>query len=251
MKDLKKSLKIIGKSFKKIKIFKNKYFLYFIVFISFVNILGYISLKNYAAVFVFGLVGFFTTLISKNMSIVLTITIIITALITPLIYGVKEGMDKLKNGNDSIKKQINNIETKDNDNNDNNISDEMEIAKNNTVNTHDNDNDNEVKNTESLDTLNKGMKGGSKKGGSHIDLASTLEESYDNLNSMLGTDGINKLTEDTKNLMDQQSKLYKNMEAMTPLVGSAKKMLESFDMSKFNDLLGSAGSLGLGIGNKK
>jgi hypothetical protein len=66
---------------------------------------------------------------------------------------------------------------------------------------------------------------------------------------MLGNDGINKLTEDTKKLMEQQTELYKNMEAMTPLVSSAQKMLESFDMDSINKMMNMAG--GLNIGTKK
>jgi len=222
-------------------IFKNKYFLYFIFIIAFFNLLGYLGSKNYKAIVCFGLITFLTTFITKNMSIVLLVAIIITVIVTPFLSLVKEGMDNIKT--DDKKKDKNN-ESKENNNMSSNL-DTYDGEKN-----QENGIENEVENVESLDTLNKGISGGSKKTNNYVDLASTLEESYDNLNNMLGSGGINKLTDDTKKLMEQQGKLYKNMEAMTPLVSSAKKMLESFDMSQFNDIIKSASSFGINVNQK-
>jgi hypothetical protein len=217
----------------------NKYLLYFVFIISFFNILGYLSTNNYEAFVLFCFIAFLTNLITKNMTIVLISSIFFTAILSPLIIlkktavSTKEGLDTLKkdkkNDNDLIEKT------------------NLETANHNTMN--EGEQEEVVQNTESLDTLNKGIKGGSKKSGNYIDLASTLEESYDNLSNMLGNDGINKLTEDTKKLMNQQTELYKNMEAMTPLVGAAQKMLESFDMDSINKMMNMAG--GLNIGTKK
>lgn len=219
-------------------IFKNKYFLYFIFIIAFFNLLGYLGSKNYKAIVCFGLITFLTTFITKNMAIVLSVAIIATIIITPFLSLVKEGMDNIKTDDkDKNKKNKESIENKD-------------TSSNITTYVQENEQENEVENVESLDTLNKGINGGSKKTNNYVDLASTLEESYDNLNNMLGSGGINKLTDDTKKLMDQQGKLYKNMEAMTPLVSSAKKMLESFDMNQFNDIIKSASSFGINVNQK-
>lgn len=238
MKDFKKSLG---------NILKNKYFLYFVFIISFFNVLGYLGTRNYGAVICFLLVGFATTFVNKNMSVVLLSSIIITAILIPFFHisasssSSKEGMNTIKLNSKKTKPATNTTSKKESYHN---VSDGVNIE---TANGNNFEKSSNVKNTESLDTLNKGLTGGSKKASNHIDLAATLEESYDNLNSMLGSEGIANLTSDTKKLMEQQEKLYKNMEAMTPLVGSAKKMLESFDMSKFNDMLGSVSSLGMGV----
>lgn len=222
----------------------NKYLLYFVFIISFFNILGYLSTNNYESFVLFCLIAFLTNLITKNMTIVLISSIFFTAILSPLIIlkknviSTKEGLDTLKKDITKYKKNNNDLIEKTN----------LETANHNTMNTE-GEQEEVVQNTESLDTLNKGIKGGSKKSGNYIDLASTLEESYDNLSNMLGNDGINKLTEDTKKLMNQQSELYKNMEAMTPLVGAAQKMLESFDMDSINKMMNMAG--GLNIGMKK
>lgn len=217
----------------------NKYLLYFVFIISFFNILGYLSTNNYEAFVLFCFVAFLTNLITKNMTIVLISSIFFTAILSPLII-LKKNVISTKEGLDTLKKDKMD---------EGNMNDLIEKTNLETANHNTTDQEEVVQNTESLDTLNKGIKGGSKKSGNYIDLASTLEESYDNLSNMLGNDGINKLTEDTKKLMNQQTELYKNMEAMTPLVGAAQKMLESFDMDSINKMMNMAG--GLNIGMKK
>jgi hypothetical protein len=73
-------------------------------------------------------------------------------------------------------------------------------------------------------------------GGARIDYATTLEDAYTNLEGILGTDGISKLTEDTQKLMNQQQKLFKTMEGMLPMVESAKSMVDSLDMNKLGGM---------------
>ena len=46
------------------------------------------------------------------------------------------------------------------------------------------------------------------------------------LNKILGSDGIKRLTDDTQGLMKQQMQLAKSMEAMTPLVKGMMPMIE-------------------------
>jgi hypothetical protein len=85
-------------------------------------------------------------------------------------------------------------------------------------------------------------------GNSRIDYATTLEDAYDNLDKILGSDGINKLTNDTQRLMQQQQKLFDTMSNMMPMINSAKDMMGSIDMSQLGGLADLAGGLG---GEKK
>ena len=73
-------------------------------------------------------------------------------------------------------------------------------------------------------------------GGARIDYATTLEDAYTNLEGILGTDGIGKLTQDTQKLMNQQQQLFKTMEGMLPMVESAKSMVDSLDMNKLGGM---------------
>ena len=80
-------------------------------------------------------------------------------------------------------------------------------------------------------------------GNSRIDYATTLEDAYDNLDKILGSDGINKLSNDTQRLMQQQQKLFDTMSNMMPMINSAKDMMGSIDMSQLGGLADLAGGL--------
>ena len=58
-----------------------------------------------------------------------------------------------------------------------------------------------------------------------VDYAATVEEAYDDLNNILGSDGIKNLTNDTQKLVAQQANLSKAMVSMGPLVGQVKEMM--------------------------
>ena len=81
-------------------------------------------------------------------------------------------------------------------------------------------------------------------GNSRIDYASTLEDAYDNLDKILGSDGINKLTGDTQKLMVQQQKLFETMQGMVPMINQAKDMMTGIDMTQLGGLADMANSLG-------
>lgn len=66
---------------------------------------------------------------------------------------------------------------------------------------------------------------------SHIDYGTTLEDAYKNLEKMLGEEGLQNLTSDTKKLMEQQSKLFNSMENIAPLLAQAQNMMKGMDMS--------------------
>jgi len=91
-----------------------------------------------------------------------------------------------------------------------------------------------------------------------IDYAKTLEEAYDNLDEMIGKDGIDKMTTDTDRLAKKQKKLMENMEKMGPLFEQATNMLNSLPLDGLNTLhtsvsnaMGKLGNLDLKGGNKK
>lgn len=85
-------------------------------------------------------------------------------------------------------------------------------------------------------------------GNSRIDYATTLEDAYDNLDKILGSDGINRLSNDTQRLMQQQQKLFDTMSNMMPMINTAKDMMGSIDMTQLGGLADLAGGLG---GEKK
>jgi hypothetical protein len=81
------------------------------------------------------------------------------------------------------------------------------------------DKDKKVEGTEKFEV-------GRKKGQYNIDYASTIEDAYDDLNKIIGGDGIKKLTEDSQRLMKQQQQLAEAMEGMGPLIEKMAPMLQ-------------------------
>jgi hypothetical protein len=63
-------------------------------------------------------------------------------------------------------------------------------------------------------------------GKNRIDYASTLEQAYDNIENIIGEDGVRGLTDQTKSLMNQQKQLMENMKDMGPLLKSAEGFMK-------------------------
>jgi hypothetical protein len=69
-----------------------------------------------------------------------------------------------------------------------------------------------------------------------IDYASTVEDAYEDLNKILGGNGIKQLTDDTQKLMQQQLQLADAMKSMSPLMEQAKGLLQGFDLKNLSSL---------------
>ena len=188
---------------------KNKNFLYFVLFIASVNTFGYLMMRQTEAVMLFALVGFLTTFFTKNMIIVLLTAIVVTNVYAGSVLGVriKEGMES--------------------------NSDEDE---------DDDDEDKEGMGHEEGEKKKKGKKEGmpslkpadvppnGKK--PKLDPAGTLEAAYDNLDKLLDSGAIDKMSSETQNLATQQDKLMKNIDRLEPMLGVAEDMMKK--MGKLN-----------------
>jgi len=73
--------------------------------------------------------------------------------------------------------------------------------------------------------------------GNRVDYAETLGQAYDNLQNIIGEDGVQGLTDQTKGLMQQQKVLMNNMKEMEPLLKSAQGFM--------NQIVGNGGLAGL------
>jgi hypothetical protein len=77
---------------------------------------------------------------------------------------------------------------------------------------------------------------GGKKGTVRLDHAATIETAYDDLQNILGNDGISKLTDDTKKLMSQQKNLFNAMNDLAPAVKETMSMLEGLDLNGISNM---------------
>ena len=89
------------------------------------------------------------------------------------------------------------------------------------------------------------------KSGPRLDYAATIEQSYGQLDQILGGDSIKQLTKDTQNLMAQQQNLFNTMNQMVPVLEGAQNMLQKFDIGGITNSLNSIKGLGIMGGEKK
>lgn len=222
---------------------KNKMVLYIVLFLAITNVLGYLMTGNIWAVVLFALSGVATTYFSKNMIVVLLVALVITSFFLgtkTAIRITREGMENKKKGQDGKKdgkkkkggddgKKKENFED---DDDDEDIEDtQHEAAKV----VRENKPMKPSKDDSMHSTEEDHMKSKDKKNSS-IDHQSTLEEAYDNLEKMLGSDGIRNMTADTKKLAEKQKKLMANIKNMEPMLQNATKMLEGLDLEGMGNI---------------
>jgi hypothetical protein len=216
------------------KLLTNKYVLYFVLFLAVTTVFGYMSMNDTNTVILFILIALVSRIFTKNMIIILGLSILITNLLV-VTRTHKEG---LENNEQEKQKQTSNSD--------------VPVVEQNTTPTPTPTPASTKENTSNVDGMapNIDMSNVKKIGKNRIDYASTLEDAYDNLDSILGSDGIKQLTSDTKNLMMKQQELFKSMENMAPMLETAKGMLEGFDMKSLQGLASFAGGFpGSGSGS--
>lgn len=209
------------------KFLTNKWVLNIVCLLALFNIVGYIVLGNLNNVLYFIVFAILVRYFSKNMTIVLGVPLIIVSLLTlkgNMVEGFKEGENvKQEDNTNPVIKPAMKEQKK---------IDELVNKTNNmtSVTSSSAASDNSAQSTGSEQ---QGFESGRRKNrGYNIDYATTVEDAYDELNNILGSDGIQKLTSDTQNLMKQQMQLAKAMEGMgqlvkniEPMVGQLKQMM--------------------------
>jgi len=250
------------------EILQNKYVLYAILIIAVLNVIGYLALKNMDAVLFFILTFLLSIYFSRNMIVVLFISVIATNFYVGT-RGIMAGQEGLKN-----KKTKEGMETDDADAEPaepDATAESVEPAEpaepaataepgesgepgTETVENNENMKKNESKGvadkkkktragmqnlkpakfkpskpsgeTDAEDDGDEsdddGLAKVSGSAGNRVDYAQTLGQAYDNLQNIIGKDGVKGLTNQTKDLMEQQKVLMNNMKDMEPLIKSAQ-----------------------------
>ena len=191
----------------------NKWVLNIVSLIALLNVIGYMVIGNFNNVIIFLVLAVLVRYFSKNMIIVLGIPLIFVNL-----FSLKgnsyhfEGMEN--NSNQTHTDTINKI------NDDKKKSDSPTILPGTDDVPPVNVDSSNIKSDEHFEV------GRPKNGGSKIDYASTIENAYDDLNKVLGSDGIKSLTDDTQKLMKQQMQLAESMKGLGPLVEKMMPMAQ-------------------------
>ena len=228
----------------------NKMVLNVVSFIALLNVIGYAVMGKFNNVLFFIILAILVKYFSKNMVIVLGVPLLVVNLLSLKSGSVFEGLENKDDKKDNKEKSNNQKHL------DKALDDKKKEESQMMPGTEHEDESgvvsSNVKNDESFEVGRK------KNAASKIDYATTVEDAYDELNKILGSDGIKRLTSDTQGLMKQQADLAKSMEAMTPLIESimpmaekAQKMMQSMDSG--NGSLGSvmemAKKMSGGLGN--
>jgi hypothetical protein len=228
-----KTMKTIKKTTQ--EVVTNKYVLYTVLFLAIINVLALLATGNFISLAVFGLVGLLTSYFTKNMTIILLVTLIVSSFIH-ISKTTVEAMTNKGKEKKSTKKPVHgkhDLEDEEHDSDDD--------MKEDHDNEHDDDEDHE-----------DGEKGDDtpmmKKNKSKLNHQATVQASYKNIHSILGSDNFKKMTADTNKLLSQQTKLTESLNNMAPILKNAESLLGKFDMEKMTGMLD---SLNLGAGKKK
>ena len=212
-------------------ILKNKYVLYVLLVLAIINVLGYVGLQDYDSLALFVAVGVLSTYFSKNMAVNLLLAIVVTSLIAVnkrVMEGMKnkeedEEKPKKKEGMKKGMKEGNTQCTQDSDctgSGEKCVDSKCKTGFQNNV---------PPSSPASVDDDDDAV-------GDRIDYAATMEQAYDNLQSMLGDDGIKSITTETKKLVHQQKDLMKTLNSMAPVLNTAKETLSGMDLPNIGEM---------------
>lgn len=236
-----------GGSFKKFfnNIAHNQFVLYVLFGLTLLNLVGYLLQNNLAAIVTFLVIGYATTYFSKNMVNVLLTAIIATNLLAYMGFLKKlDILEGLENQNDShnsdnsskksktSKKSVQSTKSPDDNSEDSEETDDIFILEEEEPKTQ-TSKTNKSK-TSAFENYNDDLTGETP----NVDYAKTVESAFDNLEKILGSDGLDKMTDQTARLASKQEHLIKAMNKMEPLMNSAQKMLNQLQGSFLGGMLG-------------
>lgn len=223
---------------------QNKFVLYGSLILVLLSIIRHIANQNINAVVLMALIGLVMSNFSKNMIVVL-LTAVISVFLLELLnaQGVMEGM--------ATKEGATNNEDDDDDADDADDAKDhakkgakKDVKEKNTPLKEEKDKKNVKTEKEPAKKEKQGMaklnpakynednddddadSGPKSKTANRIDYASTLEQAYDNIENIIGEEGVRGLTDQTKSLMNQQKELMNNMKDMGPLLKSAEGFMK-------------------------
>ena len=215
------------------KFLTNKWVLNVVALLALFNVIGYAMIGNLNAVLYFVVFAVLVRYFSKNMTIVLGVPLIIVNLFA-LNRNMMEGMENNEKDDQNKtddKKKTEDQKKIDNIVNKNKNKPDAKTGQGLIMHTVDDNTDSNTETDNAAQTTGseqQGFEAGRKKSrGYEIDYATTIEDAYDELNNILGGDGIQRLTSDTQGLMKQQMQLAEAMKGMGPVIKQIAPMVEN------------------------
>jgi hypothetical protein len=204
-----------------LKFLTNKWVLNIVSLLALLSIISYLMTKNYMRAFYFVLLSLLIFNFSKNMILVLGVPLVLINLFVS-IGMVKEGLENNTTvASEKPEEPTKTPQQKTPPKPEKRTPQGLPRTKIDSDTALDSTTGHPAVTDESFEV------GRAKKGGGYdIDYASTVEDAYDELNKIIGGDGIKKLTSDTQSLMKQQLQLADAMKSMGPLIKGMAPLMQ-------------------------
>lgn len=223
------------------KLLINRNFLHVVFVVSLLNLIAYLVSRNFQAIIFFILIGSIVGNFSKNMTVVLLVPLFLANLFVYIQHRRREGFETEGQGQEDEDKEKEKDQDKDKEKDKEKKSKDAagtdakkavmtKVATKQglpttPVDEKDGNKDSPENGKEKMEESFQSA--GSRKGQYDIDYAATIEDAYAELNKIIGGDGIQKLTADTQQLMNQQLQLTKAMQGFAPMIEQIKPLMES------------------------
>ena len=226
------------------KLVNNKITLYIVAALALFSLYIHITKSHFSAVLLFFLTAGLVYTFTKNMTLVLGAAFIVTTIasMSKGLFGLKEGF---KEGNDEEEEDVEEEVEEETPNTE--LAKAPKVAKVAKV----------AKAPKVANVPEEEKKAGEKFGNQKLSpalfntpskknveqqlgKATEVEQAYDNLEKIMGTEKINSISTDTKDLIKQQNELIKQLKTMTPALNSAMSSLGNLDLNKLTGMFNSA-----------
>jgi hypothetical protein len=228
------------------KITNNRITLLIVAAIAFFSLYIHIVNSHFSAVLLFFLTGALVYGFTKNMVIVLGSAFLVTTIASMLArsFGFKEGMEP-KKPKKAKKKEEEEEDGDEEENTEDEVSENIEKALKGLPAAIDEGASAPKKDASGFDNKQKLSPAlfntpSKKNMEQQLGKASEAEKAYDNLEKIMGTENINSISSDTKDLIKQQNDLIKQLKTMTPALNSAMASLGGLDLNKLTGMFNSA-----------
>jgi len=236
--------KVFNDNFLNNKIINNKITLFIVSALAFFSLYIHITSSHFTAVLLFFLTAGLVYTFTNNMTVVLGMSFIVTtfASIFKDIFGFKEGLKNEKEGlpeneEDTEKEETEEDETEETTKKDSDTKKKKKLSEDmkKSEDTKRGDKFGNQKlnpalyNTPSKQNMEK-----------QLGKASEMEQAYDNLEKVMGTENVKSISSDTKDLIKQQNELIKQLKTMTPALNDAMASLGGLDLNKLTGMFNSA-----------
>ena len=203
---------------------KDKNVLYVVLFIAVTNMFAYLMFRQFDAIIFFVIIGMIASYFSKNMIIILLAAIISTnlAISIKVIGKVKEGLEGMKE--EEKKKKAKGMVSPTAEPKAMRMAAKKIVGENFTQQLH-------------PARINAADDDDEPRHKPKVDYAGTLESAYDNLDKLLSSDSINKMSSDTQRLAEKQQLLMGNINKLQPMMEKAGSLLGGLDMGKMSSML--------------